>query len=209
MNQSGRSMVEMLGVLAIIGVLSVGSIAGYSSAMYKYKLNKQSQQLNQIINTVARYVYSFNDVARTLTTSKNYTEILIKLGEVPKEMIKANDKNKIYDSFNTGVDFYLYPAEKGQALVHLFPDLTKKSLQNTEICRNILYVLKENSHIISSVGFVSNYNQDGSKSNHFLGDASCKSGSVCLNNMTMEQINNACSNHLNQQSFWFDVWFKT
>ena len=27
-NQSGRSMVEMLGVLAIIGVLSIGAIAG-------------------------------------------------------------------------------------------------------------------------------------------------------------------------------------
>ena len=32
---AGRSMVEMLGVLAIIGVLSVGAIAGYSKAMMK------------------------------------------------------------------------------------------------------------------------------------------------------------------------------
>ena len=38
--QSGRSMVEMLGVLAIIGVLSVGGIAGYSKAMYKHKMSK-------------------------------------------------------------------------------------------------------------------------------------------------------------------------
>ena len=30
--QVGRSMVEMLGVLAILGVLSVGGIAGYSKA---------------------------------------------------------------------------------------------------------------------------------------------------------------------------------
>ena len=36
-SQCGRSMVEMLGVLAIIGVLSVGAIAGYSSAMTKIK----------------------------------------------------------------------------------------------------------------------------------------------------------------------------
>ena len=28
--ESGRSMVEMLGVLAIIGVLSIGGIAGYT-----------------------------------------------------------------------------------------------------------------------------------------------------------------------------------
>ena len=31
----GRSMIEMLGVLAIIAVLSVGGIAGYSKAMEK------------------------------------------------------------------------------------------------------------------------------------------------------------------------------
>lgn len=35
-NQSGRSMIEMLGVLAIIAVLSVGGIAGYSKAMQQW-----------------------------------------------------------------------------------------------------------------------------------------------------------------------------
>ena len=39
-DQTGRSMVEMLGVLAIIGVLSVGGIAGYSKAMTKFKITK-------------------------------------------------------------------------------------------------------------------------------------------------------------------------
>ena len=48
--QSGRSMVEMLGVLAIIGVLSVGAISGYSKAMFKYKLNKQTTQIGYILD---------------------------------------------------------------------------------------------------------------------------------------------------------------
>ena len=39
-NESGRSMVEMLGVLAIIGVLSIGGIAGYTQAMKKYRINE-------------------------------------------------------------------------------------------------------------------------------------------------------------------------
>ena len=38
--ESGRSMVEMLGVLAIIGVLSVGGIAGYTTAMNKHRANQ-------------------------------------------------------------------------------------------------------------------------------------------------------------------------
>ena len=39
-SQSGRSMVEMLGVLAIIGVLSIGGIAGYTMAMNRYRANE-------------------------------------------------------------------------------------------------------------------------------------------------------------------------
>ena len=38
--ETGRSMVEMLGTLAIIGVLSVGGIAGYTYAMNKYYANE-------------------------------------------------------------------------------------------------------------------------------------------------------------------------
>ncbi len=38
-NESGRSMVEILGVLAIIGVLSIGGVAGYTHAMNKSKAN--------------------------------------------------------------------------------------------------------------------------------------------------------------------------
>ena len=51
-NPIGRSMIEMLGVLAIIGVLSVGGIAGYSKAMETYKINKTKQQIAEIITNI-------------------------------------------------------------------------------------------------------------------------------------------------------------
>ena len=44
-SQSGRSMVEMLGVLAVIGVLSIGGIAGYSYGMDKYRANETTNQI--------------------------------------------------------------------------------------------------------------------------------------------------------------------
>lgn len=50
--QSGRSMVEMLGVLAIVGVLSIGGVAGYSKAMAKYKINKTMDQVSLLITAV-------------------------------------------------------------------------------------------------------------------------------------------------------------
>ena len=45
--ESGRSMVEMLGVLAIIGVLSVGGIAGYTMAMNRYRANEVVDMANK------------------------------------------------------------------------------------------------------------------------------------------------------------------
>ena len=50
--EKGRSMVEMLGVLAIIGVLSVGGIAGYSKAMNKYKTNQTIDVLSQLFSNI-------------------------------------------------------------------------------------------------------------------------------------------------------------
>ncbi len=53
--QSGRSMIEMLGVLAIIGVLSVGGIAGYSKAMMKYRINKTIEQITLIAGNIRTF----------------------------------------------------------------------------------------------------------------------------------------------------------
>ena len=44
--ENGRSMVEMLGTLAIIGVLSIGGIAGYSYGMDKYRANSAMNDVN-------------------------------------------------------------------------------------------------------------------------------------------------------------------
>ena len=53
--ESGRSMVEMLGVLAIIGVLSIGGIAGYTLSMRKHRAN----HIVDIVNKYAFSVYAF------------------------------------------------------------------------------------------------------------------------------------------------------
>jgi len=57
--QKGRSMIEMLGVLAIVGVLSAGGIAGYSMAMQSYKTNQLIERI-QLLATVARSTYKGN-----------------------------------------------------------------------------------------------------------------------------------------------------
>ena len=75
--QSGRSMIEMLGVLAIVGVLSVGGIAGYSKAMTKFKINKTIDQVTHIATNV-RTLY-----AQQTTYSGLNAVNAIEMGVVP------------------------------------------------------------------------------------------------------------------------------
>lgn len=64
--ETGRSMVEMLGVLAIVGVLSVGGIAGYSQAMSKFKVTKAMDQVQTIITNI-RTLYASQRTYSSLT----------------------------------------------------------------------------------------------------------------------------------------------
>jgi len=52
-NESGRSMVEMLGVLAIIGVLSVGGIYGYRYAMAQFTYHKMLRLIDTLAMSVS------------------------------------------------------------------------------------------------------------------------------------------------------------
>lgn len=93
-NEQGRSMIEMLGVLAIVGVLSVGGIAGYSKAMNKFKTNKVIEQVN-MISTNVRTLYSSQKSYAGLTNS-----LAIKTGLVPGEMYSATGSQSTSDISN-------------------------------------------------------------------------------------------------------------
>ena len=54
-------MVEMLGVLAIIAVLSIGGIKGYSSAMHRFNLNKTLDWITEGLNNYNRYFLTKQD----------------------------------------------------------------------------------------------------------------------------------------------------
>ena len=95
--QSGRSMVEMLGVLAIIGVLSVGGIAGYSKAMAKYRTN---QALDQIAMTIATIRTAF---ASARSYDGLITETARSWSLVPSEMYSTTDK-KLMNPFQGDVE---------------------------------------------------------------------------------------------------------
>ena len=205
--QSGRSMVEMLGVLAIIGVLSVGAIAGYSKAMMKYKLNKHAEQMNTLINAVARNAHSFDNINTGGTQIIN--RYFIKMGEIPTEMIKNDD---IVDIFNQRyVITVIKNTTTNSSSVNLsvIPALAlkTKSAESLEICRNMLITAKENTDSISSVSSVTkNDDNTGYNSTIFWGDKNCANGwSPCLTNLTLENIYNFCTKYIGRDYNEFKV----
>ena len=92
-NENGRSMVEMLGVLAIIGVLSVGGIAGYSKAMNKYKINKTTDQVSMLVANL-RTLFSSQGNYDGLTNAKAK-----KFGVVPNDMYTSVSNTDITNAF--------------------------------------------------------------------------------------------------------------
>lgn len=92
--QSGRSMVEMLGVLAIIGVLSIGGISGYSKAMAKYRVNKTLDQISMLVMNI-RSLYSANTDYSGLTS-----KIAIQMGIIPNDMLQGTAQSKASKIYN-------------------------------------------------------------------------------------------------------------
>lgn len=206
MRECGRSMVEMLGVLAIIGVLSVGAMNGYSKAIFKYKLNKQAEQMNTVINAVAKYAHSFSTDFRY----QNLTSYFIKLDEIPTEMIRMNVSAEIYDTFEIKWSIYsLQDNNSVEKTINLaFADassLTKNTSQSLEICRNLIVTAKENSSNIYYISTLSGYQTDEQQIGILYGDGACSSGRVCLKNMTLEQIYDICTKHIGTQSAEFKI----
>ena len=118
--QSGRSMIEMLGVLAIIGVLSVGGIAGYSKAMMKYRVNKTIEQITLIAGNIRTFFApqgNYDGVKCTCLGSgcsgvKDFDgcPIIKKAKIIPDEMLTVNSDNgqltAITSEFNEPVELF-------------------------------------------------------------------------------------------------------
>ncbi len=92
--ESGRSMVEMLGVLAIIGVLSIGGIAGYTMAMNRYRANEIIDTASKL--SVVAQTQSANPSSTGFDSSKvNLNTIGISANNVHNATFTAAENGQI------------------------------------------------------------------------------------------------------------------
>ena len=104
--ESGRSMIEMLGVLAIIGVLSVGGLAGYNMAMGRVRVNRVIDELQLVAVNIRTAVPNgtYDNISTIATNMKildTLKENLASLGASASAAVKEQ-KSKggtVYDRF--------------------------------------------------------------------------------------------------------------
>ena len=147
----GRSMVEMLGVLAIVGVLSVGAIAGYSKAMNKYRLNQYSEAINMLINNVLSIK---GQLQHKPDTSTYFNTLLYKLNLLPDGIIYNENSVYLHDRWFNNNIFVVYNNGKytgtdgkthqnNMGFIHF--EFSRASQQGSEVCHTTINATKENA----------------------------------------------------------------
>lgn len=120
-NQVGRSMIEMLGVLAIIGVLSVGGIAGYSKAMMKFKINKTVDEIMQLTTNI-RTLYGGQRNYASLTD-----DVITGAKLIPDEMISDDGFINSWDGAVTIAASDKVASEDDKAFLITLNDVPKEA----------------------------------------------------------------------------------
>ena len=134
MEQTGRSMIEMLGVLAIIGVLSVGGIAGYSKAMERYRVNETINQISHIVqNTRDLFKTQPNlygamsfDITNMSDTNFANRQLADKAKIFPTSLVKNGYKNLFGGEINYFADGR-FASDDGKAFVLTFGNIPQEA----------------------------------------------------------------------------------
>ena len=185
---TGRSMVEMLGVLAIIGVLSVGAIAGYSKAMMKYKLNKQSEQISSILDYINIHIDEFKRSKTNIST--NMIPMLTKLNALPKEMIQEKINYAIFDVFGTAITISNYTSDN---IAYYFEFVLYLNKGQKESCMNLFTIAKAQRGQLWRTKFETVKGEAAGEANSAFGDNYCTSEFKCLKDLTVAEMENFCN----------------
>ena len=148
--QCGRSMIEMLGVLAVVGVLSVGGIAGYSKAMRMYKSNIQKRMISSMVANMINIRDKLDSKSQEL---ENITYIFEAMSDIPEGLTYKNnylydtEGNEIYINYGVGV-WNNQDGSQGKQFVYgfRFNYISSASIilpSAEDFCLNALQVIKE------------------------------------------------------------------
>lgn len=197
--ESGRSMIEMLGVLAIVGVLSVGGIAGYSKAMMKWKINKMIEDYTMLMTGLMEYQESLFKTYTGDYENRGLAQFIMDAKLVP-ETWKLVNQHFITDSLGNKINAYVGTAAgaKFASDIYIVADgINKDSEYAYELCmalaKDVVYPLAANMDYAAL--FIKN---DAIKNNgnYMVYTKSCYDSDFtkvkCLSEMTLSEVSTIC-----------------
>ncbi len=193
-NCVGRSMIEMLGVLAIIGVLSVEGIAGYSKAMEQFRINKAIAEYSFLIQGLLEHL----DAIKRMT-DKNYggqnglVDFVQAAHLVPETWIKNRDdvNFQMKDTYGNIVQIF---SRRQRLVIDLYLGGFTKVGENKaaslsfspKFCASIM------QNVVQPLSSVLNYTYITYNYKTFYGNETCSANRKCIRNLTLSEINSIC-----------------
>ena len=179
-SQKGRSMVEMLGVLAIVGVLSVGGVYGYGVAMKKHKANELLHQASMLATTISAQIQSKGQLPQNI---ENFGDAKYGTFSTPT---KANDEQ-----------FEMKITDMDSAVCEQMAKMSGGMVRKAECSETTLTLTYNNN--LSSDKVAADYNGDetgeectdaGYKWCNGLSTAACKKD--CCSGITLNNCQESC-----------------
>ena len=225
----GRSMIEMLGVLAIIGVLSVGGIQGFSKAMETYQSHKQLEQINSLIYHILELRDTFKQDYRNQSTTRinGLMGAINALGYLPDDM-KLISNETAQDKFGNifhiayGVDNCRQPDDSiapcSEVSFHLRINLktinNAFSLSSENQCKNIIKAVTAFDAENGNINRFELRNQADINDSHYTTDGliygrqyCSNSRQNCFKNMTPIKITQFCKSCTTENSCDLVLYF--
>ena len=189
-NSFGRSMIEMLGVLAIVGVLSVGGIAGYSKAMMMWKINVAINQYAHIIQGMIE-----NQTSLRVLPHQHINELLLAMGIIPESW--NFDGTYIHDNLGNTITSYVnHMNEKTMTFeIYFGTSVNQQNISTKQICQAIIKDFIQPLH--NTIYYTFLYQNSklylNWQGDHPISGQNNIGGDKFLKDVTPDEISKACS----------------
>ncbi|MBP3687965.1 MAG: type II secretion system protein [Alphaproteobacteria bacterium] len=192
-NEAGRSMVEMLGVLAIVSILSIGGISAFQKAMTKHKINKTTEEFSQFINELLRYS---KDLKRMHTNNETVEQAKIASSiEFFLPSTWRRQYENLYDSMNHRIYPFIRNDQTDVRHKYLSIDYhMPRGKDNTQFCIALYDMAKPYAEVIRKV-FVytkATESEQTKVQTAVWGTIDCKKNRKCLNDITLADMKRYC-----------------
>lgn len=197
-NQAGRSMIEMLGVLAIVGVLSAGAIAEFGKAMFRWKAIKCTEEYNLFISEML--VYEKDWIKMMSKQSSGHLFIgpyMEEWGMLPSSWTVSGNR------FSDRLGNHIVPFVRNDLMFSSFDRLVdidfvlsqRKGKETAEFCRLVFHnVIIPNCDRIFAIRVAEKRNDSWSNgSGWYMGCQYCRDPRNCIERINAADIESLCN----------------